>query len=72
MEKLQPIAPRGIRKGKMITAVEEVIQLAKARRAVVYRGSRVPAAFIQNFQARHLFREIELGVLHEYRLKGAP
>jgi len=50
-----------------IRTVEQVIDLAQRKRAVVFRGSRIAAAFVQNWQARLLVREIRRGNLSVYR-----
>lgn len=55
-----------------ITTIVEVIQMANQGKCVVYRGGRIPAAFVQNFQARHLYNEIKAGVLFYYIPKTRP
>lgn len=48
------------------------MHLANQGKCVVYRGGRIPAAFIQNFQARHFYNEIKAGVIFYYIYKNAP
>lgn len=53
--------------GALITDITRIFELAKGGKCVVYRGGRTPAAFIQNFYAIHLHREIQRKVLFEYK-----
>lgn len=53
--------------GAQITDINRIFELAKEGKAVVYRGGRTPAAFVQNFYAIHLHWEIQRKVLFEYK-----
>mgnify|MGYP001558323130 CR=1 FL=1 len=55
------------RNGEQITDIKTIVELASKQKCVIYRGARVPAAFIQNFQARHLQNEIEQKVIFHYK-----
>ena len=54
-------------KGELITDINTIIELAKEKKAVMYRGSRTPAAFLAFFQAMHLHAEIEKKVIFHYK-----
>lgn len=54
-------------KGDLITDIETICRLANEGKAVIYRGGRTPAAFIQNFQARFLYNEIQRQLIYQYK-----
>ena len=54
-------------KGELIISVEEVIELANQGKCVLhYHLGIIPAAFIQNWQARVLVNSIKNGYLFKY------
>lgn len=57
-------------KGDLITDIETICKLANEGKAVIYRGGRTPAAFIQNFQARFLYNEIQKQLIYHYKKDG--
>ena len=48
-------------KGKQVESIEELMLLVEAKRAVVcpFRGTPMPAAVAQNWQARQLYNVIK-------------
>lgn len=56
---------------KPIKTVEQVMKLAEQKKSIFFprmgfNGKIIPAAFVQNFQARRLFTAIKGGVLFIY------
>lgn len=64
---IEPIKPRTDWNGEQITDIKTIVELANKGKCVIYRGGRLPAAFIQNFQARHLQNEIDRKVIFHYK-----
>jgi len=56
-------------KGKLITDPLEIIKLANNKKAVVFHGTRLPAAIVQNWQLRFLINQINGKYLYEYKPK---
>lgn len=52
--------------GTQIFTLSTIVNLANKKKCVWYRGGRVPAAFIQNFQGRHLYNEMQGGHIRHY------
>lgn len=57
-------------RGKRIKTIEEIMVLANKGKCIVIdqrmRDWRVPAAFIQNWQARYLYRHVKAGKVYKY------
>lgn len=51
---------------KPITTVDRVVVLANQRKSVVFNGQRLPAAAVQNWQARFVYNQIKNNRLKEY------
>lgn len=58
-------------KGKQIIKIERVVELANLGRSIYYGITKriIPAAFMQNYQARHLWHMVNSGQLYEYKPK---
>lgn len=57
-------------KGRQITNINQVLKLAKEGKCVVvmmFKPTRIPAAFLQNWQARLLQRFIENNLVFKYK-----
>lgn len=60
---------------KQITTIAQILKLASQKKCVLFKtknhptGYKIPAAFVQNYQARMLHNQLRMGYYFHYEKK---